>query len=295
MNRFRPYFALLKKVKGRFLAGILAGVVYAAASGLGMPLILNTVFPIIFGQAQSVVAVRDTLAAEHGEEAADAMVEKAFPKKLEIARKQQEIAAYFERYVGKEKAPFYFLLTACAILPIVFLVRGAAGFLNVYLTTQCGLEVLKEIQQRVFDKLQRLPLGFFSGKKTGDLISRVMGDTQMLNTVVTTVANDVVKQPLTLLFAMVSLIILSWTNKEAFFLLLCLISIPICVLPIRLLGKKLMRRAAGMQATQGDNTAVLGETLGAAREIRAFRSNKTFFIEIFNFQKSSFFQLLVVF
>ncbi|BCU76971.1 ABC transporter ATP-binding protein [Luteolibacter sp. LG18] len=269
-ERFRPYFALLGRVKGRFVASMIAGVIFAAASGFGMPFLLSTVFPVIFGQSQTVLDARDALAKTNGEEEATRIIEKAFPGKLKTAEKQQEIAADFEKYAGKENAGIWLLIAACAIMPIAFLIRGAAGFLNVYWTTQCGLEVLKDIQQKVFDKLQRLPLGFFSGKKTGDLISRVMGDTQMMNMVITTVANDIVKQPLTLVSALGFLAYSSWKSKESFFLLLCLISIPICVLPIRLVGKKLMRRAALMQHTQGDNTAVLSETLGAAREIRAF-------------------------
>ena len=46
MNRFRPYFALLRKVKGRFLAGIAAGFVFAVASGFGMPFVVEKVFPV---------------------------------------------------------------------------------------------------------------------------------------------------------------------------------------------------------------------------------------------------------
>lgn len=270
MNRFRPYFALLKKVKGRFLAGIAAGFLFAVASGFGMPFVVEKVFPVIFGQVQSILDVRQTLIAKSDEKTADAMLEKAFPGKLEQAYKMEAFSAEIARHVGPEKASVTILLAACLFLPIAFLIRGVAGFLNVYWTTQCGLEVLKDIQQQVFEKLQRLPLGFFSGRKTGDLISRVMGDTQMLQMVVTTVANDIIKQPFTLVSALGYLGYKSYQSRESFFLLLCLLSIPLCVLPIRLIGKKLMLRAAVMQKTQGDNTAVLGETLGAAREIRAF-------------------------
>jgi len=270
MNRFRPYFALLLRVKGRFAAGLLAGLIYAVASGFGMPFVVEKVFPVIFGQSQAIIDVRGALAENRGQQDADRLIEKAFPGKIENVHRIERVRYWVGERFGHERAPDILLLSACLIMPVAFLIRGAAGFFNVYWTTQCGLQVLKDIQQQVFDKLQRLPLGFFSGKKTGDLIARVMGDTQMLQMVVTTVANDVVKQPLTLVSALGYLVYKSWESKESFFLLVCLISIPICVLPIRLIGKKLMLRAAVMQKTQGDNTAVLNETLGAAREIRAF-------------------------
>jgi subfamily B ATP-binding cassette protein MsbA len=156
------------------------------------------------------------------------------------------------------------------LIPIAALIRGIAGFFNVYWITAAGLHVLREIQQSVFVKLQRLPLGFFSGRKTGDLISRVISDSNMLQGVVTTISNDLIKQPFTLLFALSFLTYKSWQNKESFFLLVCLLSIPVAVLPVRILGKRLMRKAAAMQREAGDNSAVLAETLGATREIRAF-------------------------
>ncbi|MDB6077094.1 MAG: transporter, partial [Akkermansiaceae bacterium] len=181
-----------------------------------------------------------------------------------------EVRGWYADRVGPERAPFAILLTACAMIPIIALVRGIAGFINVYFITSSGLHVLREVQQSVFVKLQRLPLGFFSGQKTGDLISRVITDTNMLQAMLTTISNDLIKQPFTLVFAIGFLSWQSWQNKESFFVLACLLSIPLAVVPIRMIGKRLMRKAAGMQREAGDNSAVLAETLGATREIRAF-------------------------
>lgn len=261
---------MLAKYKVRFIAGVLAGFLYAFASGFGMPLMTQAVFPVIFGQSQSLTVVRETMTAAKGEAEADALIEKAFPGKLKTMEKTEGVRRWMAARFGEERSSQALLVAACLMIPVVFLLRGIAGFLNVYWTTQCGLGLLQDLQQKVFDKLQRLPLGFFSGKRTGDLISRVMGDTNMLQTVVTTVANDLIKQPFTLISALSFLVWSSIQSREAFFLLLCMISIPFCVLPIRLVGKRMMRRAAVMQKTLGDNTAVLNETLGAAREIRAF-------------------------
>ena len=48
LKRFLPYYRHLWKVKGIFAAGVIAGVVYAAASGLGLPLMTKVVFPVLF-------------------------------------------------------------------------------------------------------------------------------------------------------------------------------------------------------------------------------------------------------
>src|SRR5690554_1256903 len=46
-----PYYRHLRAVKWQFAAGVLAGIVYAAASGLGLPLMSSVVFPVLFGEA----------------------------------------------------------------------------------------------------------------------------------------------------------------------------------------------------------------------------------------------------
>jgi subfamily B ATP-binding cassette protein MsbA len=270
MKRFYPYFAYLGGVKAKFFAGIAAGLVFAMASGFGMPMLVEKVFPVIFSSSSKIDEVRSVLAEQRGPETADALLENAFPGEVDNLKSSAAMRQWFVDKVGPEKAWQAMLVTACALIPIAALIRGIAGFFNVYWITAAGLHVLREIQQSVFVKLQRLPLGFFSGRKTGDLISRVISDSNMLQGVVTTISNDLIKQPFTLLFALSFLTYKSWQNKESFFLLVCLLSIPVAVLPVRILGKRLMRKAAAMQREAGDNSAVLAETLGATREIRAF-------------------------
>ena len=270
MKRFYPYFGYLVQVKSTYLAGIAAGLVFAVASGFGMPMLVKTVFPVIFNSTSRVEEVRAVLLEQRGPEEADAMLERAFPGEAESLKSSAKVRQWITARVGPEKAGMTLLIGACALIPIVALIRGLAGFLNVYFITAAGLHVLREIQQSVFVKLQRLPLGFFSGRKTGDLISRVITDSNMLQGVVTTISNDLIKQPLTLIAALSYLGWESWQSRESFFLLACLLSIPIAVMPVRLLGKRLMRKAAAMQREAGDNSAILAETLGATREIRAF-------------------------
>ena len=275
MKKFWPYFSLLGGARAKFAAGIAAGIIYALASGFGMPLMIKTVFPIIFKseKPQTEQVSNEVQAPEQAqEEASDGVVGKftEFREKLSSYVEPDTIRGYFIERWGEEEAPKLILIAACAMLPLVALVRGVAGFLNVYWVTDAGLHVLLKVQQSVFVKLQKLPLGFFSGRKTGDLISRVINDTVMLQTMITSVSNDLLKQPFTLIAALGYLVYDSVENSETTFLIICLISIPVVVLPIRMIGKRLMYRAARMQHEGGDNSGILAETLSATKEIRAF-------------------------
>ena len=270
MKRFVPYFALLREVKFQFAGGLLAGVFYAALSGFGMPFMIKFVFPLIFGASEKLLSVQAELSERIGAEEANRLLSAGFGDQMKNLHKTLEIRGWFAGHVGADNAAVVMIAAACLLIPLTALLRGLAGYLNVYLITRSGLVVLTRIQQKVFEKLQRLPLGFFSGRKTGDLMSRVMNDSNLLQGVVTVIANDIIKQPFTLISALTFLAYESFKNSQVFFLLLCLLSIPVCALPIRMIGKRLTRRAAAMQRQVGDNSAVLAETLGATREIRAF-------------------------
>ncbi|MBL9190048.1 MAG: ABC transporter ATP-binding protein [Opitutaceae bacterium] len=157
-----------------------------------------------------------------------------------------------------------------ALIPLVFLVRGVAGYLNTWLITLCGVRILERMRRDFFARLQVLPLAFFSGRQTGDLISRGIADTNQLQFTLTSVANDLFKQPAQLIGAIGYLVFLAAKNQDVAILLLCLASIPLCVFPVRYVGKHLQRRAEQFQAEMGAVTATLSENLGAAREVRAF-------------------------
>ncbi len=220
MKRFLPYYKYLFQVKWPFIAALLAGAVYGAASGFGLPWMIKKVLPEIFSKGDVV--------------------------------------------------PLMELIGVALILPAVFLVRSVSQFINGYLIHYCGLKVLELIQVNLFSVLQKLPLKFFQKHKSGDLLSRLMGDTQMLRMALVEVSNDIIIQPMQMLGAIGFLVYMSMEKSEFFFLYICLATIPLCVMPIRLIGKKLFRKAKDVQAQSGDLTASVTDGLQAPMEIRSY-------------------------
>ena len=119
-----------------------------------------------------------------------------------------------------------------------------------------------------------MPVSFFQKTQQGDLLSRITADTAQLQGSLLSVSNDIVKQPVTFIGALVALLVMAIQREGMSFILLCLAVIPVCVFPIRRIGELLMRRALGMQQKVGSLTAVLSENLSAFREIRAFNLEK---------------------
>jgi ATP-binding cassette, subfamily B, bacterial MsbA len=154
-------------------------------------------------------------------------------------------------------------------LPTVFFVRGVAGYLNTYLVQLTGTRVLEALRLDFFRKLQALPLGFFHRHNSGDLMSRGLSDANVLQNTITVAANDLIKGPATLIGALGYVAYLAYSEHGVMLVLATLGVVPLCVFPIRYVGRKLRRRSVQIQAELGGVSARFSENLGAAREVRA--------------------------
>ena len=162
------------------------------------------------------------------------------------------------------------LLVIASWIPAVFIVRGLASYLNTYFIQYCGTRILEQLRLDYFRKLQVLPLSFLQRHQTGDLISRGVADTNQLQATISNLANEIIKQPASLVATVGYLGWLAFHESGVGLVLVCLMSVPLCVFPIRYAGRKIMRRAVQLQAELGSLTSRFNENLASAREVRAF-------------------------
>ncbi len=155
-------------------------------------------------------------------------------------------------------------------LPLAFAIRSLAGFANAYLIAYCGVRILEKMRLQMFRKLQELHLSFFERHSAGDLLSRTMNDTQILQETIIRVSNDLIIQPITLLASISFLIWMAFVTKGIGIVLLFLLMVPVCVFPIRFIARKLHLRARDMQRELGAVTEFVRENLSAAKDVRAF-------------------------
>jgi len=171
---------------------------------------------------------------------------------------------------GPDPVPFWDLMLIGGIMIGGMGVRCASEFANMYGMAYCGQRVLEGLRTDTFAHLQKLSLSFFERRRSGDTVSRLITDTEVLRAGIVTVTNDIIKQPFTLVGAVGVIIFLSVQNSQFIFILAFLISAPACVFPIRWLAGKLKNRARKLQAQVGDVSAYVTDSVQAPREIRAF-------------------------
>ena len=162
------------------------------------------------------------------------------------------------------------LIAVALWIPAVFLVRGVATYLNTYFIQLVGTRVLEALRVDFFRKLQVLPLSFFQKNSTGDLLSRGLADANQLQVTLTTVANEIVRSPASLIGSIAFIAWTAYQEQGAALVLVTLAVVPLSVLPIRYIGKKLIKRARQIQAELGGVTGIFSENLSATKEVRAF-------------------------
>mgnify|MGYP001099590576 FL=1 len=236
LRQFFEYARYLKPVMKLFIAALGAGALAAAASGFGFPLMIAKVFPVVFDNTQIPPELQDMIA----------------------------------RLVAPEHMRMAVLLAVCSLLPLVFSVRGIGTFFNVYWISIVSMKVLEAIRLDAFSKLQTLPLSFIDRQKRGDLISRLINDAANVQGGLVVAANDIIKQPLTLLTALAFLVYKVFVDPNTALVLMNLGLIALAIWPIRFFGRRVMKKSKQAQDELGNITAAAQENLASQREIRSY-------------------------
>ena len=239
---FRPLFPHLKPQIPKFILALLAGVLYGVASGAGLPTLTKTALPIIFQDEEKIAEVS--------------------PRFLNTIH-----------FIFGED-PNNLLIASCLFIPFIFLLRGIGGYFSSYWMNEVGLRAIEGVRKEVFGNLLEKPMSFFGPRASGDLLARVLGDTGSLKSAVTRTGGDLVKQPVVLIAAFAYLISEAINKEGVFFALIGGVSIPLLILPIRFLGKRLKKRGYRLQTLTGEVSGVVSETIQNPLEVRAYNLQK---------------------
>ncbi len=154
--------------------------------------------------------------------------------------------------------------TLALMLGVVVVMAGAT-FTRFYFVSWIGERVTADLRRAVFDHLLTLPPGFFEMTRTGDVISRLINDTAMLETVIGSSASMAIRNLLLLIGGLTMLAITSTKLT-----LLVLAGVPLVVAPIILFGRRVRKLARASQDRVGDVGAYVDEALHEVRTVQAY-------------------------
>lgn len=184
---------------------------------------------------------------------------------------------YFEEYLNffvtqQAQEGTQDVLIFMVILVIgMFLLKNLFGYLAMYFITFLRNGVLKDLRNDLYKKTIDLPVSFYSEKRKGDTIARITSDVLEIQHSFLSILELIVREPLTILFAIVAMVLIS-----AKLTLFVFIFIPISGLIISRIGKSLKKKSDRVQKEQGYFLSILEETLGGLKIIKGFNAEGIF-------------------
>ena len=152
-------------------------------------------------------------------------------------------------------------------VPIFFLIKGFAGYFSLTLIHWVGYRVVSDLRREAFAHIQKLSLGFFSQQRSGDIVSRIANDSSVVQQSVSVVVTDLIKEPFTLIGAL-GYVIWESVRIQAHWALLSLVVLPLCLLPIIKLGRKMRKYSRQNQEHLAGLVGVLQENTSGIRIVK---------------------------
>lgn len=151
------------------------------------------------------------------------------------------------------------------VLLVVAFLLAVATFARFYFVSWLGERVVSDIRQAVYTNVIRLSPTFFEKNMSGDIISRLTTDTSVIQSVVGSTVSVALRNILMLIGG---LIMMAVTSPKL--LGLVLLVVPVVVVPIIILGRKVRRLSGETQDKVAEASARANETIGAVQTVQAF-------------------------
>ena len=165
--------------------------------------------------------------------------------------------------VRLDAVPFITRLGLLAL--VVYVARAGLQFLRSYMAHVAGWGVVADVRKHIYEHMQHLSLRYYEDKQTGQLMSRIINDTELFEQFISHAVPDVLVNAITLVGVSTVLFTINWQLA-----LYSLLPIPLVVLSLRIYARRVRPAFRARQKELGDLNATLNDNLSGIREIKAF-------------------------
>jgi len=159
--------------------------------------------------------------------------------------------------------------TMLKIIPVVvvliYFLRGLGMYGQDYLMNYVGENVIKDLRNDLYNRIQDLPISFFHKEKTGVLMSRITNDVNIIKNMVSTAVTGSLKDSFTIVGLTFVIFYRDW--KMALF---AFVVLPIAFIPVVEFGRRVRRISTGCQEAMADLNSFLHETFAGNKIVKAF-------------------------
>jgi subfamily B ATP-binding cassette protein MsbA len=241
-----------KPYKTNIVLNIVYNVLYALFSTLSM----ITLFPlleVLFKKSDAVIKAPVFTGIEN------------------IGKYGKEWLFYNISHLNETHGPQSALLLAVVLVIITFLFKNLFNFLASYHITHLKNGVLRDLRKTMYDKIIELPIPYYSEKRKGDMMARMLGDVNEVQNSFFSILELIVKEPLTILFTIIAMLNIS-VNLTLFVFLF----IPISGFVISKVGKSLKAKSTRAQEESGYFISLVEESLSGLKVIKSYNAEGLF-------------------
>jgi subfamily B ATP-binding cassette protein MsbA len=163
------------------------------------------------------------------------------------------------------------LLFVVLMVITTFLLKNVFNYLASHHIMHLKNGVLRDLRKSMYNKIIELPISYYSEKRKGDIMARMLGDVNEVQNSFFSILELVVKEPLTIIFALATMFIIS--TKLTLFVL---IFMPISGWIISKLAKNLRAQSLEAQKESGLLISIVDETLGGLKVIKSYNAETNF-------------------
>lgn len=253
-NHFVELIKLIRPSWKRFILALLCMIIVTTLCGARLGLVIPLVKTILSDEE----IVDQTKSVERPGLKLPAPVERW---RKEIINK----LIFFQKQHSKEEL---LKIIAMTFLCIIFL-YGFFHYGQAYLMSYVGHGGVRDLRYRLYTHFQRLSLDYFTREKTGQIISRIINDTALIQNALSKGMGDLLLQSFYVFLYLFVMFFLHW--KLA---LLSLVMLPLIAIPINRLGRRIRRITTTLQKKTANIYSIIQETISGIRIVKAFSMEK---------------------
>jgi len=250
-ENFKKIIPYLKPYKSSVVLNIIFNILYALFSTLSF-ISLIPMLDVLFKDAEQVI-------------------EKPTYKGIwDITSYGKEYLYYYITKLTEENGAQYALLLVVCIVISTFLLKNLFNYLALNYLTVVKNGVLKDLRKNMFDKIIQLPISYYSEKRKGDVMARMLGDINEVKNSLFSILELVVKEPVTIIFTIGFMIAISFKLT-----LFVFVFIPISGFVISKIGKSLKSKSSRAQQENGYLISIVEESLGGLKVVKSYNAEKS--------------------
>lgn len=171
----------------------------------------------------------------------------------------------------------YALLLVVGLVISTFLFKNLFNYLALNNLMHLKNGVLRSLRKTMYDKIIDLPVPYYSEKRKGDIMARVLGDVGEIQASFFSVLELIVKEPMTIVFTIITMLSISFKLTMFVF-----IFIPISGFIISRIGKTLKSKSEQVQQENGQLISVVEETLSGMKIVKGYNAEPSFKKKFYN-------------